>query len=169
VCSSDLALPDLQGVARAAMERVVERAEAAPATAPAPAAQAAAAPTLPEVPHTATVVFRALPPAPPPGSGTAPPVPGVWRAPAPPPPGWAPAPRAEVAPEERDLAQRIGDRLYPLVERLRDSRLSWFAVVALFGITVPIIVLRQSFDVRVRLVLSAVTFFFWLGLIQDIL
>jgi hypothetical protein len=71
-------------------------------------------------------------------------------------------------PRERDLAQRIGDRLYPLVERLRESRLSWVAVIALFGITVPIILLRQEFDVRVRLVLAAVTFLFWLGLIQDI-
>jgi hypothetical protein len=41
-------------------------------------------------------------------------------------------------------------------------------IVALFGLTGPIILLRQSFDVRLRLVLAALTFFFWLGLVQDI-
>lgn len=110
-------------------------------------------------------------PAPPPVAKPAPAVPGVWRPPPPQPTGgqidrtgWHDA----YAAQDRDLAQRVGDRLYPLVERLRESRLSWLAVVALFGITVPIILLRQSFDARLRVVLAAFTFLFWVGLLQDI-
>ena len=166
-----LALPDLQAVARQALESVVERAEAAPARAASPAQ-----PTLPigaQTPHVATAPVNraALPPAPAPGFGAAPPAPGVWRAPPPPAAGgqidrtgWHDA----VVAQDRDLAQRIGDGLYPLVRRLRESKLGWVGVVALFGITVPIILLRQSFDWRLRVVLSGFTFLFWIGLIQDI-
>ena len=110
-------------------------------------------------------------------------VPGVWRAPPPAwsPPGWqsqarppAPVdrtawPGAQVVPGERDAAQRIGDRLYPLVQRIRDSRAGWVGVIALFGITLPIILLRQRFDVRLRLVLSAVAALFWLDLLAGLL
>ena len=145
-----------------------------------------------QTPHVAAmpVDWAALPPAPAPGSGTrppapgsrtAPPAPGVWAAPGPR-PTWAPAPRplppapldrqawpgAEVVPEERDLGQRVGDRLYPFVERIKDSRLGWVGVVALFGLTVPIMLLRQRGDVRVRLILGAFMFFVWIGLIQDL-
>jgi hypothetical protein len=144
-----LELPDLQRATVAALENVIRRAEAAPAA-------------------------EALPPPPQPGYGATPPPPppGVWRAaPA------APAPTARAPIEssgwpaaERDLAQRIGDGLDSLiVARLRRrGTTGWIAIVALFGITVPIILLRQSFDVRLRIVLSALTFLFWLGLVQDL-
>jgi hypothetical protein len=192
-----LALPDIQGAARRALESVVARADpsartappagaAPPATGGHPAPAPYAPPAGARTPHVAParVHWEALPPVPAPGSGTSPPArvaAGVWRGP--PPRDWHPAPRplpappplersgwpgAAIVPQQRDLAQRVGDRLYPIVERLRDSRLSWVAVVALFGITVPIILLRQSFDVRLRLGLAALTFLFWLGLIQDI-
>ena len=61
----------------------------------------------------------------------------------------------------RDTAQQIGDRLYPLVEWIRESRAGWVGVIALFGITVPIMLLRQDFDVRTRLGLSVLAAFIW--------
>lgn len=144
---------------------------------------AGAPPALPDIqgaamPALENVIRQALPPPPPPGSGSAPPPPpGLWRAaparPVPAPParldrsGW---PGAAVVPEERDLAQRVGDVLHEqIVDRLRRrGTAGWIAIVALFGITVPIILLRQSFDVRLRIVLSLLTFLFWLGLVQDL-
>jgi hypothetical protein len=109
-------------------------------------------------------------------------VPGLWGPPAPAPRHLAPAPpRRPVAPAprerdvwpgvvpERDLAQRAGDRLYPLVESIRDSRAGWIGVLLLFGLTGPIVLLRLRIDVRVRLVLAALVFFMWLGLISDLL
>jgi hypothetical protein len=113
------------------------------------------------------------------------PPPGVWRAPPPPAPGWyspraaPPAPPApppdrsswpgaKAMPGERDTAQRVGDALYPFVEWLRESRGGWFAVAALFGITVPIILLRQGFGVRSRLTLSFIVAFVWLQLLQEL-
>ena len=158
-------LPDLIELARQA------RVEA-PASGGAPAEEEASATA------TAPADVRYLAPA---RTGA---VPGVWQAPAPPPPppGWQPQPRvparapldrsswpgAEVVRGERDTAQRIGDRLYPLVERIRDSRAGWVGVIALAGITVPIILLRQDFDVRLRLVLSFFTVIFWLQLLSEL-
>jgi hypothetical protein len=72
-------------------------------------------------------------------------------------------------PEERDAAQRIGDSLYPLVVRLRESRLSWIAVIALFGITLPIVLLRQRFDVRLRVILALIVFGSWVQLVRGLL
>jgi hypothetical protein len=175
-----LALPDLGAAARQAIESVVERAEAAP-----PAGSASSRPTVAashaqpavpiggQTPHVAAAptAWSALPPAPPPGSGAASPVAGVWRAPPPAPAGgqidrsgWHDA----YAAQDRDLAQRIGDGLHPLVERLQRKPVGWVIIVVLFGLVVPIILLRRSFDVRLRLVLSALVFIFWLGLIQDV-
>ena len=154
-----LALPDLAAATRQALESVVEQAQ--------PAA------TVTHAPHAGAprVDWAALPPAPAPGSGTAPPPPGLWRGPPPAPSGgqidragWH---DAQVA-KDRDLAQRIGDGLYGPIRRLRQKPIGWIVIVALFGLTVPIILLRQSFDARLRLVLAALTFLFWLGLVQDI-
>lgn len=170
-----LALPDLHGVARRAIESVVEQAPERPAPRPAPAAPAQESlPIGSQTPHVAAapVGWEALPPPPPPGASAHPEhVPGVWRRPA---RRRARAPRRAlevptIHEDERDLAQRIGDGLYPLVEWVRDSRAGWIGVVLLFGLTAPIILLRQRFDVRLRLVLAAVVFFFWIGLIQDLL
>jgi hypothetical protein len=153
-----LALPDLNAAARTAMERVMERAPEAPPAAP--AAQTA----IPGLwgPPPGARTHRYTPPPPPPALH--------------PPPGLHPgapfqgqARRAEVVTGERDLAQRAGDALYPLVERIRESRAGWIGVVALFGLTVPIVLLRQRFDVRVRLILSGLVFLLWFGLIMDLL
>ena len=181
-----LGLPDLQAVGRAAMADVlegtaaqtaarerlpdlVEQADqariAAQASGALPAGAVAHAPEV-AVSATAPAGVRYLPP------GQTGPVPGVWRAPPPAwsQPGWQPQarPPAHVLPGERDTAQRIGDRLYPLVERIRDSRAGWMGVIALFGITVPIILLRQRFDVRGRLVLAFFAAIFWLQLLSEL-
>ena len=110
----------------------------------------------------------AAPPAP--AGALVPPPPPPPRALVPPPPPprprpWLPGP---VVPTERDAAQRIGDRFYPLVERIRESKVGWFGVAALFGLTLPIILLRQSFDVRLRLAFAALAFLSWIALIQDL-
>jgi hypothetical protein len=104
----------------------------------------------------------------------------VWR---PPPPAWRQPPRAappappldrsnwsgaQAVAGERDSAQRVGDALYPFVEWLRDSRGGWFAVVALFGITGPIMLLRQDFKVAWRLWLSLFTVIIWVQLLQEL-
>ena len=89
---------------------------------------------------------------------------GAQAFPLPPPP----PPPAPPVPRERDSAQRIGDALYPLVARIRESRAGIFGVVALFGITVPIILLRQRFDVRARVILAFLTFWFWIGLLGEL-
>jgi hypothetical protein len=208
-----LALPDLQGAARAAMASVVERAPApSPAPTRGPAPTPAYGPSVVELAERAREELsrrgmvegdRGAPivdtaptgaighqtphvapaptpdPQPPPMLGRTP-----LRVP-PPPPGWAPlqhaarrlpAPRVdtsswpggEVGPRERDAAQRVGDALYPLVRRVRDSRLGIVGVIALFGITVPIILLRQSFDVRARIVGGIVVFWFWIALLSEI-
>jgi hypothetical protein len=78
-------------------------------------------------------------------------------------------PGAEVVPRDRDTAQRVGDALYPLVRWLRDSRLGWFGVIALFGITLPIILLREDFDVRLRLVLGFFSVIFWIQLLSELI
>jgi hypothetical protein len=176
--AAPLGLPDLQAVGRAAMADVLEG----------DAAQAAARERLPDLIELARQARIHAPasggaPVEAAGSTTAPadvrfvapaqtgPVPGLWRAPAPPPP---PAPRSvdvagrRVGPRTRDAAQRIGDRLYPLVERIRESRGGLFWVIALFGITVPIILLRQEFDVRVRLALGFFTAALWFQLVSDL-
>lgn len=159
-----LALPDLNAAARSALESVVERAPEPARLPPAPET----APIGSQTPHVAPaqVGWGALPPPPPAVAHQGGAVPGVWVPPAPlDRRSW---PGAVAVPEERDLAQRAGDRLYPLVERIRDSRIGWVGVVALFGLTVPIILLRQRFDVRARLILAALVFLFWVGLIQDL-
>jgi hypothetical protein len=71
-------------------------------------------------------------------------------------------------PSERDAAQRVGDALYPFVEWLRDSRAGWFGVAALFGITGPIILLRQNFKVAWRLWLSLFVAIIWVQLLQEL-
>ena len=91
------------------------------------------------------------PPPPPIGSGTAP-----------------PRVRAAAATEERDRAQQVGDRFYPLVERVRDSRAGWVGLVVLFGLVVPIVLLRQSFDVRLRIWLAGLTFLVWAALVRSV-
>ena len=229
--AAPLALPDLQGAARAAMERVL----GAQAGSPSPhAAAAGGAPDLAELAHRARVVAAAAaardrfaatgaigsqtphvapapthrPPlpaaagpagaaaaphaAPPaawgqpqlPASGWGPPAqagppPGVWVGP--PPRDWRPVgsppgaaldraswPGGAVVPIQRDTAQRVGDALYPLVERIRESRAGWVGVIALFGITVPIILLRQQFDVRLRLGVAFITLIFWIQLFSEL-
>jgi hypothetical protein len=118
---------------------------------------------------------QGLPPAPPP------PAAGVWRPPPPPvwrhPPRQAPPaqpldrssrPDAALVPGERDAAQRVGDALYPFVAWLREGRSGWFGVAALFGITGPIVLLRQNFDVRLRLVLSFFVAIFWIQLLSGL-
>jgi hypothetical protein len=77
-----------------------------------------------------------------------------------------PPPAAAVAPRERDLAQRAGDFLFPLVAPARESYRAAFVVVLLFGLTLPIVLLRQSFDVRWRLGLSVAAFWAWASLIN---
>ena len=189
-----LALPDLHGVARAAIESVVREgpADARPAHGPAviDLAQRARAALQSSgsiegqwgAPIEATELSGHIgyqtphvAPAPPPAQpGAQLPAPGVWGpptrrpAPLPPPPGPRPRDAWPEVPGERDLAQRFGDRLYPLVERIRDSRAGWIGVVLLFGITVPIILLRQDFDPRARLIASFVVFFIWLSLLPDL-
>ena len=166
-----------------------------PHVAPAPARQAAlpavAARSAPELPAPGLPAPHGPPPGvwagPPPGVWAGPP-PGVWAGPppgvwvGPPPRDWRPlgAPPgppldrrswagAAAVPRQRDAVQRVGDALYPLVERIRESRAGWVGVVALFGITVPIILLRQSFDVRWRLILSFLTVIFWIQLFSELL
>ncbi len=77
-------------------------------------------------------------------------------------------PGAEVVPRERDMAQHIGDTLYPLVRRIQDSRAGIVGVIALFGITVPIILLRQSIDVRARIAVGIIAFCLWITLLSEI-
>ncbi len=186
--SAPLRLPDLQAVGRAAMASVVEG----------NAAQVAARERLPDLIEVATQArigaqAAGAAPAGAAASTTAPAdvrllapaqtraVPGVWRAPPPPPPpppGWAPQPQVPRPPGRtawsqlphgpRDAAQRFGDRLYPLVERIRESRAGWVGVVALFGITVPIILLRKGFDVRARVALSLFIAIFWFQLVSEL-
>jgi hypothetical protein len=148
-----VALPDLGAMARDALAAVtVEPAE----TGPPPPTRTAAIP--PPPPRTA-----AIPPPPPP-------LPPAIRPRALPPPPAAPVPsatprRIAARPGGRDLAQRIGDALYPLLEPAGRNYKAAFVVAALFGLTVPIVLLRKSFDVRVRLGLSFVVFWIWLSLV----
>ena len=187
----------LQGTAAAAAARdrlpdLIEQADlarvAAGQVAGAPAGQVQAAP--PPAPVTTTVPAEAqLVPA----AGMAP-APGVWRGPPPawqpqqpgwqgPPPAWQrqPAPQpakrldrssrpgAEPVLRNRDRGQRIGDALYPFVRWLRESRAGWVGVIALFGITLPIMLLRQDFDVRLRLVIGFFSFIFWIQFLSELI
>jgi hypothetical protein len=77
-------------------------------------------------------------------------------------------PGAQEVLRDRDFGQRVGDALYPFVRWIRESRAGWVGVIALFGITLPIMLLRQDFDVRVRLVLGFFTFWFWIGLVAEL-
>lgn len=187
-------LPDLQAVGRAAMADVlegnaaaaaardrlpdlIEVADRARSAAPASASAAARA-------AAATARTAAALPAP---SATTGAVPGVWRGP---PPAWQQPqrtgqidrsswpgagqidrsswPGAEVVPRDRDRAQRVGDALYPFVRWIRESRAGWVGVIALFGITLPIILLRQDFDARLRLLLGFFSFIFWIQFLSEL-
>jgi hypothetical protein len=70
---------------------------------------------------------------------------------------------------DRDAAQRIGDSLYFVVELIKGRRLGWLWLVALFGITLPIFLLRQRFEIRLRVLLSLVSFVVWLQLVLNVL
>jgi hypothetical protein len=163
-----LGMPDLQAVGRAAMAEVLEGQRAALAARDrlpdlidvadrtrTQAQAAGAAPAVGGLPP---------PPPPPPGSGHAPP---------PPPPArqrvdrstW---PGAQVVPRERDRAQRIADAAYPLYQRLTDNKLGVVIAIALFGLIVPILVLRQSWDVRWRIVLSLLVTYIWVSIAANL-
>ena len=100
---------------------------------------------------------------------------GVW---APPPPagGWRPAPPprrparldtgswpgAEVVRRSRDPAQRLGDMAYPLLRKLVRHPAGVFTAIALFGLVVPVLIMRQSWGGRSRFGFSVLVFYVWL-------
>jgi hypothetical protein len=180
-----LALPDLHAVARAAMAETLAGERAA----------SAARDRLPDLIDVADrarteaqaegVAPERLPPPPPPGSGSVPPPPpaqvvdpaGAWRGPPPLPAPPRPArpridrsswPGAQVVPRERDQAQRIGDAVYPLYQRLTDSKLGVVIAIALFGLVVPVLVLRQTWDVRLRIVASLLVTYMWVIIVASL-
>ena len=115
-------------------------------------------------------------PPPPPPPRAAWPAPANWAPPPPPPPrGRARAridtsawPGAEVVPRERDSAQRIADAAYPLYQRLTSNPAGIVTAVLLFGLTVPVLILRQRWDLRWRIGLSLLVTYIWLSVVGNL-
>jgi hypothetical protein len=78
-------------------------------------------------------------------------------------------PGAEAIPRGRDSAQRFSDALYPLYQRMVSRPAGVIAAVALFGLVLPILILRQSWDVRWRVGLSLLVGWIWLAIAGAIL
>lgn len=153
-----VAMPDLSGLARDAMARVMEDAGPGPEAPPVSLVPSVSAPQVDPFPPAAPALAPWALPVPPP--------------PPPPPPRARLAantwPGAEPIPAERDTVQRVGDALYPLVVRVRESRLGWFGVIALFGLTGPIVLMRQRFDSSLRLILALIVFAVWFQSLREL-
>jgi hypothetical protein len=134
-----------------------------PAAEPPPAA-AAPSPRLPAAPPPRLVAAPS-----PAGWRSLPPPPATGRAPMPPPPPPAAIARSERPVAPRDAAQRVGDAMYPLVQRLREKPIGWIGLILLWGVVLPILLLRARFDIRARVGLAIVIFLIWMDFVSDYL
>lgn len=66
---------------------------------------------------------------------------------------------------QRDGAQRLGDALFPPVAFLNRIGIGWIVLIAGWGISLPIVILRASWSLGLRVGLALLLFVMWVGVI----